>query len=117
MSLALPDDQLKLLVIKSGIVDEKQFAELLNSVRWMKAHQADTSDKPSIALPDVAAIRARTHLRQADFAQLIGVSVRTLQNWEQGHRRPTGAAAALLRAVAADPAAVIQALHGGQEAA
>ena len=48
---------------------------------------------------------------EPDFARLIGVSVRTLQNWEQGHRQPTGPAAALLRAVKADPKAVIKALH------
>lgn len=98
-------------------MDEEHFVKLLDSVRWMKRHQAGKRGAKSAQVPDVAAIRARTHLRQADFAQLIGVSVRTLQNWEQGHRRPTGAAAALLRAVAADPTSVIQALHSGREAA
>ena len=42
---------------------------------------------------------------------MIGVSVRTLQNWEQGHRRPEGKAKALLRVVELRPEAVLAALH------
>ena len=47
--------------------------------------------------------RAGTGLSQAQFAKLIGVSLRTLQEWEQGRKRPSGPAAALLRIVARDP--------------
>jgi len=49
-----------------------------------------------INLPDVAAIREKTGLSQARFAILLGVSVRTLQDWEQGRRAPSGAARTLL---------------------
>ena len=59
---------------------------------------------------DVQAIRKRSGLPQAQFAALIGVNIRTLQNWEQGHRHPTGPARALLRIVEKKPEA-LEALH------
>ena len=95
------------------MMDEKDFSELLESVRWMKKHQAGKARgrTTNLKVPDVRRVRERARLPQSDFARLIGVSVRTLQNWEQGHRRPTGPAAALLRAVSANPKAVIEALH------
>lgn len=62
--------------------------------------------------PDVKAIRERLGLSQARFAALMGVSARTLQNWEQGRREPEGPAKALLRVVDRQPEAVLQALHG-----
>ena len=49
-----------------------------------------------INIPEVARIREKTGLSQARFAQLLGVSVRTLQDWEQGRRVPSGAARTLL---------------------
>lgn len=49
-----------------------------------------------ISVPDVAQIREKTGLSQARFAELLGVSVRTLQDWEQGRRAPSGAARTLL---------------------
>jgi hypothetical protein len=52
-------------------------------------------------------------LRTAEFALMIGVSVATLRNWEQGRRTPDGPALALLRVAARNPKAVIQALHAG----
>ena len=58
-----------------------------------------------------AAARARTGLSQGQFAAMIGVSTRTLQEWEQGRRKPTGPARALLKAVAEDPEHVMKALH------
>lgn len=61
--------------------------------------------------PDPKAIRERLDLSQSRFAAIIGVSVRTLQNWEQGHRKPEGPAKALLRVVDRDPEAVLHALH------
>jgi putative transcriptional regulator len=61
--------------------------------------------------PDIVAIRNKAKVSQQEFAALIGVSLRTLQNWEQGHRRPTGPARALLAIVQANPAAAIRALH------
>lgn len=71
--------------------------------------------KPSRAFvhedPDPHAIRQRLGLSQSRFAAIIGVSVRTLQNWEQGRRHPEGPAKALLRVVDRDPQAVLHALH------
>lgn len=60
---------------------------------------------------DVAAIRAKTGLAQAAFSDTIGVSVRTLQNWEQGRRQPEGPARVLLAMVAKRPR-VVQELLG-----
>ena len=58
-------------------------------------------------LPSVAAIRERTGLSQPDFARLLGVSVRTLQEWEQGRRAPTGAARTLLHIASKNPKALL----------
>jgi DNA-binding transcriptional regulator YiaG len=51
---------------------------------------------------------------QSKFANLIGVNIRTLQNWEQYHRHPTGPAKVLLKLVQADPKSVVKNLHGNQ---
>ena len=59
---------------------------------------------------DVRAIRDKLGVTQADFALMIGVSLATLRNWEQGRRVPDGPAQALLRVAAADPKAVVMAL-------
>jgi putative transcriptional regulator len=59
---------------------------------------------------DVKAIRQRLKKSQAEFARMIGVSVSTLQEWEQGRRRPQGPARALLKVAAENPEAVAAAL-------
>ena len=61
---------------------------------------------------DVKAIRARLNKSQSEFAAMIGVSVSTLQNWEQGRRVAEGPARALLKVAAEKPRAVAQALGG-----
>lgn len=66
-------------------------AELEQSVREMQAGRY-----AEVPVSPVAAARAQTGLSQADFAKLLGVSVRTLQQWEQGRRQPSGAAKTLL---------------------
>jgi putative transcriptional regulator len=60
---------------------------------------------------DIRKIRTRQGLSQSEFALLIGVSVDTLQNWEQGRRRPEGPARALLRIADVHPEAVLDALN------
>lgn len=73
----------------------KQFqADLLSSVKDMKAGRAAkiTQAQPAQA----AMVRTRLGLTQAAFSQLLGVSARTVQDWEQGRRKPTGAAQTLL---------------------
>jgi len=64
-----------------------------------------------LAEPDIRSIREVAKISQSQFAKLIGVSVRTLQNWEQHRTRPTGPARALLKIVASDPKSAIEALH------
>jgi DNA-binding transcriptional regulator YiaG len=59
----------------------------------------------------VKSIRERLRLSQTEFARLMRVNIRTLQNWEQRRRRPTGPAAALLKIVADAPEAALKALH------
>ena len=59
---------------------------------------------------DVRAIRSKLAKSQEEFARMIGVSVATLQNWEQGRRRPEGPARALLRVAAKNPQAIVEAL-------
>lgn len=82
--------------------------DLLESVRQMRKGQAARVTK--VRLPDAAEARARVGLSQQEFARLLGVSARTLQDWEQGRREPTGAARMLLRVAAAHPE-VLLALH------
>jgi putative transcriptional regulator len=60
---------------------------------------------------DVPAIRGKTGLSQSDFALLLGVSIKTLQNWEQGRREPQGPARALLTVFKNDPRGAVRALH------
>jgi putative transcriptional regulator len=60
-----------------------------------------------ITMPSVSSIRERTGLSQTRFAQVLGVSVRTLQDWEQGRRAPSGAARTLLMVAAKNPRALL----------
>lgn len=60
---------------------------------------------------DVKAIRNNLDLNQDQFSVMIGISVRTLQNWEQGHRKPEGPALALLTIFKNDPKHAFKALH------
>lgn len=59
-------------------------------------------------IPSVASVRERTGLSQARFAQLLGVSVRTLQEWEQGRRAPSGAARTLLLIAQKNPRVLLE---------
>ena len=80
---------------------EKFQADLLQSVKQMRRGQAARVTK--VTLPAAAEARAKTGLSQQHFAELLGVSARTLQDWEQGRREPTGAAKTLLRVAASHP--------------
>lgn len=61
--------------------------------------------------PDAKAVREKLGMTQSQFSALLGISPRTLQNWEQGHRHPEGTARALLRVAESHPEAVLDALH------
>ena len=93
---------------------DAMFDELMDSIREagsIRRGEKEASRTFAHAEPDVKRIRAKTRLSQAKFAVLIGVSPRTLQNWEQGHRHPTGPARALLTIVDSDPEAALKALR------
>ena len=96
-------------------MDKNMFDELLNSVQEMDAIvKGEKQESRSFEFPDpeVKAIRERMGISQEKFAVILGVSKRTVENWEQGRRHPTGAARSLLRLVAADPQHAMQALYG-----
>lgn len=76
-------------------------AELMQSVREMKAGHTHVVTSPVIEA------RKKTGLSQSQFAALIGVSVRTLQGWEQGRKQPSGAARTLLAIASTNPKAVL----------
>lgn len=96
-------------------MDKQHFDQLVRGVREMKRHIAGKTVAGArahrLSEPDVRAIREAAKISQAQFAKLIGVNLRTLQNWEQQRTRPTGPARALLKIVASDPKAAIEALH------
>lgn len=96
-------------------MDKEHFDQLVKGVREMKRHMAGKHVPgirvTKVAEPDVSAIREAAQLSQSQFAQLIGVNLRTLQNWEQHRTRPTGPARALLKIVASNPKSAIEALH------
>ena len=85
--------------------ETKEFYEdLLQSVREMKENRR--AKETVIPVSRVLATRGKTGLTQAQFAVLLGVSVRTLQDWEQGRREPSGAAKTLLRIAEQHPEAL-----------
>ncbi len=93
---------------------KKDFDLLTASIRQAGAIRRDEM-KPGrvteFAPDDVKAIRQRLGKSQSEFALMIGVSISTLQNWEQGRSVPEGPARALLRVAAVDPVAVAKALE------
>lgn len=92
---------------------KQDFEQLVASVRQagrIRRGEAEPSRVVEFAAVDVRAVRQPLGKTQVEFARMIGVSVATLQNWEQGRRRPEGPARALLRVAAANPEAVAAAL-------
>ncbi len=77
-------------------------AELLQSVREMKAGTVRVAYSPA------RDAREKTGLSQSEFAALLGVSVRTLQGWEQGRKQPSGAARTLLTIARTNPKALLE---------
>lgn len=77
--------------------------EMLRGVREMKAGVKPLHRVHHIEVPEALEARMRSGLSQAKFANVLGVSTRTLQDWEQGRRKPTGAARSLLTIAAKRP--------------
>ena len=73
--------------------------EILEGVRQLKRGEHGRI----VSVPSVASIREKSGLSQSRFAELLGVSVRTLQEWEQGRRAPSGAARTLLSIASKNP--------------
>ena len=87
-------------------MNEELFNELLESVREggeILRGKKSASRTFNVEKPDVQKIRGSYNMTQIDFATLLGVSVDTLQNWEQGRRSPQGPARILLQIVAKHP--------------
>jgi putative transcriptional regulator len=89
------------------------FDELLQSVKEAAAIERGRA-KPSRTFEvktanDVARVRNRLGLSQNKFARLLGISENTLQNWEQGRRKPAGAAKVLLKVAARHPQMILEA--------
>ena len=90
-------------------MNEELFAELVESVREGSAilrGEKAASRTFVMQAPDVRQIREGYQLSQSEFAVLLGVSIKTLQNWEQGRRTPHGPARVLLQVAARHPKAV-----------
>ena len=93
---------------------KQAFDDLIKSVRQagkVKRGESAPSRVFTFEPEDVRQIRKDLGLSQSEFALLIGVSVGTLQNWEQGRRQPEGPARALLRIAATHPEAMLDALR------
>ncbi|MGM0654530.1 MAG: NadS family protein [Thermodesulfobacteriota bacterium] len=92
----------------------QDFDMLLSSIKEagdIKSGKKQPSRIFEIEAPEIKMVRKALNVSQSEFAMMIGVSVRTLQNWEQGRRQPDGPAKALLRVASKNPKAVLEALH------
>jgi len=92
---------------------KKDFDNLVASIRQagrIRRGEEKPSRVTEFPAIDVKVLREKLGKSQMEFARMIGVSVATLQNWEQGRRRPHGPARALLKVAAANPEAVAAAL-------
>lgn len=92
---------------------KKLFEELLQSVKEAAAIERGAA-KPSRkfevkAANDVVRVRTKLGLSQNKFARLLGISEDTLQNWEQGRRKPTGSAKVLLKIATKHPEVILEA--------
>jgi DNA-binding transcriptional regulator YiaG len=97
------------------MMDKELFDDLVQSLKEagdIVRGVSEPSRRFAMAPTDVKATRESIGLSQGEFARLMRVSVKTLQNWEQNRRSPTGPAAALLKIVAASPELALRSLHG-----
>jgi putative transcriptional regulator len=87
-------------------------AELQESIKALRAfHQGENNLRTHVvdrSIAPVATIRRRLNVSQHAFAGLLGVSVRTIQDWEQGRREPSGPAKALLRIIEKNPEVILK---------
>ena len=98
---------------------ESDFEKLVESVREagrIRRGEVEPARRFEVRAEDIKAIRSKLDKSQSEFALMIGVSVSTLQNWEQGRRQPEGPARALLKVASVNPEAVAAALDPGRAA-
>lgn len=101
-------------------MDKDLFEELIGSIKEagkIKRGQKKAARTTRLEAPDVRKIRMKAGLSQSQFARMIHVSSKTLQNWEQKRRHPNGPAVALLKVVDVEPEVVLKALHQKRRAA
>jgi len=92
---------------------EEIFNELSESIKQagkIRRGEVQASRKTVISDPDVTQIRKKYDMNQHEFAALLGISVGTLRNWEQGRRRPQGPAKVLLKIAEKKPRAILESL-------
>ena len=95
-------------------MNDQDFQKLVKSVNQMGAIMRGENiphRRTVLSTVNVKELRERLGLTQNEFSGMIGVSIKTLLNWEQGRREPEGPAKALLRVVEKEPQAVLSALH------
>ena len=95
-------------------MDKTLFEDLVGSLQEAKAiskGKAAPSRRFVVTAPDAKAVREQIGLSQSEFARLMRVSVKTVQNWEQHRRHPTGPAAALLKIMSSAPDVALRSLH------
>ena len=102
-------------MFKRKKMSDEMFAELLQSVK--EAVLIEKGEIPptrvfEIEPLDSAKIRSKTNKTQEEFASMLNISIGTLRNWEQGRRKPDGAALSLLKIVSANPQYVESVLQG-----
>jgi putative transcriptional regulator len=94
-------------------MNKREFEKLVASVKQagkIRRGEMKASRVFDLKPADIKTVRRKLNLSQSEFALMIGVSLSTLQNWEQGRRRPEGPAQALLKVAASNPKAVVDAL-------
>lgn len=94
-------------------MNKEMFNELLESIDQagkIKKGQTKATRQFNIEEPDVVAIREKYKMTQQEFSALLGISIGTLRNWEQGRRKPQGPAKVLLRIAQKRPKAILESL-------
>lgn len=95
-------------------MEQNLLNDLVQSLKEAKAiahGEAHASRRFTVTPPGVKAVREQIGLSQSEFARLMRVSIKTLQNWEQHRRNPTGPAAALLKIISTAPDMALKTLH------
>ena len=92
---------------------DEMFYELLESVKQagdIRKGNREPSGYSIIEEPDVISIRKKYNMTQLEFSSLLGISIGTLRNWEQGRRKPRGPAKVLLKIAEKRPKAILESL-------